>query len=101
MIFKNKEIVELLTKKETLVIEGREVTKKIEELENDRRKIGLQIQKVKDKVIPMVNKLMEGNLKEFEEIGTVEVKDGELDISIVDVVENFKRDYKEAKNKTA
>ncbi len=101
MIFKNKEIVELLTKKETLVIEGREVTKKIEELENDRRKIGLQIQKVKDKVIPMVNKLMEGNLKEFEEIGTVEVKDGELDISIVDVIENFKRDYKEAKNKTA
>jgi hypothetical protein len=101
MIFKNKEIVELLTKKETLVKEGREVTKKIDELENDRRKIGLQIQKVKDKVIPLVNKLMEGNLKEFEEIGTVEVKDGELDISIVDVIENFKRDYKEAKNKTA
>ena len=93
----NKELLKLLQSKSTLVDEGRGITKEIEKLETDRRKVGLQIQKLKDKIIPLVTKLTKDSMAEYEEISTVDVKDDEIIVEIVDVVENFKRDYKEAR----
>jgi hypothetical protein len=97
MILSNKELGTLLTKKSGFVDEGRAITKQIEELETARRKVGLQIQKLKDKIVPLVAKLTEGKLAEFEEISTVDLKGDEIEIKTFNVVEDFKRDYLEAK----
>lgn len=99
MIIKNKTLVDLLIKKGALIDDARAISKKIEELENDRRKVGLQVQKLKDKIIPLVHKETKDLLGEYEEISEVEPKDGEVIIKTVDVLENFKRDYKEARAK--
>jgi len=95
----SKELIELLSKKTVLIDEARGYSKEIETLEGTRRKVGLQVQKIKDKVIPLVKKLTDGKLAEFEEITQVDIKDGEIDITVVNVVEDFKRDYLEAKKK--
>jgi DNA anti-recombination protein RmuC len=97
MIIQSKELLKLLQSKSTLVDEGRAITKEIEKLETDRRKVGLQIQKMKDKIIPLVKKLTDGKLGEYEEISTVEPKGDEIIVETVDVVEDFKKQYKEAK----
>ena len=93
----SKELLKLLQSKSTLVEEGRGITKEIEKLETDRRKVGLQIQKLKDKIIPLVTKLTKDSMAEYEEISTVDIKGDEIEVITVDVVENFKRDYKEAR----
>ncbi len=99
MIIKNKELSALLIKKSGLVDQGRELSKAIEKLENDRRKVGLQIQKLKDKILPLVAKLTIDKLVEFEEISTVDIKGDEIEIKTFNVVDDFKKDYLEAKKK--
>jgi len=99
MIIKNKELSALLVKKSGLVDQGRELSKAIEKLENDRRKVGLQIQKLKDKILPLVAKLTIDKLVEFEEISTVDIKGDEIEIKTFNVVDDFKKDYLEAKKK--
>ncbi len=99
MLIKNKTLVDLLLKKGALIDDARAISKKIDDLENDRRKVGLQVQKLKDKIIPLVQKETKDLLGEFEEISEVSPKDGEVIITTVDVLENFKRDYKEARAK--
>ena len=91
----HKELGSLLSKKNELVTEGREISKQIEKLETERNKVGLQIQKVKDKLIPLVKKLTEGKLEQFEEITTVEPYGSEIVINTCNVVEDFKRQYLE------
>jgi len=86
-------------KKSGLVDQGRELSKAIEKLENDRRKVGLQIQKLKDKILPLVAKLTIDKLVEFEEISTVDIKGDEIEIKTFNVVDDFKKDYLEAKKK--
>ena len=99
MKIQSKELVNLLEKKNELVNEGRAISKEIEKQETERNKVGLQIQKLKDKILPLVAKLTDGKLAEFEEITQVENKDGEIEVTVVNVVEDFKRDYLEAKAK--
>lgn len=99
MKIQSKELVDLLTKKNVLIEEARGYSKEIDALEETRRKVGLQVQKIKDKVIPLVKKLTDGKLAEFEEITQVDVKDGEIEVGIVNVIDEFKRDYLEAKAK--
>jgi len=99
MIITHQELHDLLTKKDKLVNEGRELSKQIEDLETERNKLALQIQKVKDKVIPIVQKEMEGKLGEYEEISEVKTtEDGQVDIAIYDQVEQFKEYLKEKKD---
>lgn len=100
MIIKSKKLVGLLKEKDVLVTEGRAISKDIEKLENDRRKVGLQIQKVKDKILPMVDELMKDKLQGFEEITTVDIKsEDEVEILVTNVVEDFKKAYIEQKQK--
>lgn len=95
----SKELSSLLAKKNEFVTEGRELSKKIEALESERNKCGLQIQKMKDKIIPLVKKLTDGKLGEFEDITTVETFGSDVVINTYDVVEDFKKQYLDAKNK--
>ena len=95
----NKELSSLLGKKNEFVLQGREFSKQIEKLEAERNKCGLQIQKLKDKIVPIVKKEVDGKLGEFEDITTVELYGSDVIINTYDVVEDFKKNYLEAKNK--
>jgi hypothetical protein len=100
MIIKQKKLVGLLNEKDILVTSGRAISKDIEKLENDRRKVGLQIQKLKDKILPMVDELTKDKLQEFEEITAVNVhSEDEIEVLVTNVIEDFKKAYIEQKQK--
>ena len=62
--------------------EHEDLMKKREELERDRNKVALKVQKIKDRVVPLIQKEVKPMLKEeFDDIETAKVKDGKLVIS--------------------
>jgi len=65
-----------------------------EKLERDRNKLALKVQKIKDKVVPLIKKEVEPLLKEFEDIETVEVKSGVAEIKVFSHLEEFKKNFK-------
>jgi predicted nucleic acid-binding Zn-ribbon protein len=71
--------------------------KKREELERDRNKIALKIQKFKDKLIPMLKKEIKPHLKEFEDTQTVELKDGKVVVETFDYLEDYKARFRSKK----
>lgn len=95
MIINNNTLKKLLEEKEELVKQGRELTVQIEKLEKERAKIGLQIQKKKDKIIPLVDKEVRPNLVEYEDIETVVLEKGEIKVTVFNHLEEFKKAYKE------
>lgn len=68
--------------------------KKREALERERNKLALKVQKFKDKLIPMIQKAVKPLLKEFDDIETAKVKDGEVIITSFNHLEDFKRKFK-------
>lgn len=66
--------------------------KLIEELENKRNKIGLKIQKLKDLIIPITQKIAKPLLEdEFEDLGDVRIENGEVVVEIISHLENWKQ----------
>lgn len=62
-----------------------------EELENKRNKIGLKIQKLKDLIIPMTQKVAKPLLEdEFEDFSDVRLENGEVVIDIFSHLESWK-----------
>lgn len=65
--------------------------KLIDELENQRNKIGLKIQKIKDRIIPMTQKIAKPLLEdEFEDFSDVRIENGEVIIEIFSHLEDWK-----------
>ncbi len=59
-------------------------------VEKELGKLGLKLQKEKEKVIPINEKIMKDyELTEFEYVSKVDAKDGEIIIEIRDQVEDF------------
>lgn len=93
----NKELVKLLIEKGELLKEAREITEEITSLETKREPLGYSIQKLKDKIIPAVeSKRKDLELGEFEDIKQVDVDGKDVVITVVDVVAEFKDNYKKA-----
>lgn len=69
-----------------------------EKLERDRNKLALKVQKVKDKVVPMLQKEIKPHLKEYEDVESAELKGEVVKVTIFSHLEEFKKSYK-AKNK--
>ncbi len=62
-----------------------------EELENQRNKIALKVQKTKDRIIPMTQKAAKSLLKdEFEDFSEVRYENGEVVIDIFSHLETWK-----------
>ena len=79
-----------------LVNDGRALTVEIEKIEKERAKIGMQIQKRKDKIIPLVEKEVKPKLGEYEDIETVTInKSGEVEVKVFNHLEEFKKAYAE------
>lgn len=98
MIITNNTLKKLLEEKDELVTQGRALTVEIEKLEKERAKIGLQIQKKKDKVIPIVEKMKNSGdipLEEYDEIESVSIVKGEVEVKLFNHMEEFKKAYAE------
>lgn len=79
---------------ETMVKKHYKLRDDKEQLERERNKIALKIQKVKDRLIPLVKKEVAPQLQEFEDIEKVEIKKGEAVVSVFNHVEEFKKTFK-------
>lgn len=99
MIITNNTLKKLLEEKEELVNQGRALTVEIEKLEKDRAKIGMQIQKRKDKIIPLVEKEVKPKLGEYEDIETVTLEKGEIVVKVFNHLEEFKKAFAERNKK--
>ena len=94
---KNDKLYDLLKQKTEAVSEGQAIFKEKEEVEKRLNKAGLKIQKYKDKIVPLVQGLTKNEVGAFEDLVSVNIKDGEIILTIVDKVEEFKNRWLEAK----
>jgi len=70
-----------------------------ERAERDRNKIALKVQKVKDRIIPIIQKEVRPKLEKYEDLENVDVVDGEIVVKTFSHLEEFKKRFDE-KNKT-
>lgn len=77
-----------------LELEHRAYLKEIEQLERDRNKIALKIQKIKDKVIPIIQKESKPFLEEYDDIETAKTKNGKVVITTFNHLSDWKRTFK-------
>lgn len=69
-----------------------------EKLEKERNKIALHVQKIKDRVIPKIQKHCKSALGEYEDLAGAEIKDGKIMVEKFSHLQEWKRAYAE-KNK--
>lgn len=94
----NNDIKDLVTKKGDLVAEGRKLYEEIEKLQEEGKEIATKIQAVKDEVIPMIAEEVKSmEIGEYEAVGSTEIIEGELKVSVIDQLEDFKARHKKAK----
>jgi hypothetical protein len=70
-----------------------ELLKKIEGLERDRNKVALKVQKIKDKVIPIIQKEVKPLLGEYDDIETAKTKDGKVMVETFNHLVEFKKKF--------
>lgn len=98
--YKNDKAVELLKQFKEFSVEVKTLTDKITTLEEERNKIAIKGQKVKDKLNPIVQKLTKGDEGEFEVVTKVETNEaGDLVVEFANVLEDWKKAYKERNKK--
>lgn len=91
----DKKLLNLLNSKKDIVEEGRELSAKLEEVENRFKTAVEEIHGyVGKKIFPKME------LGEFEEIGEIKPDGDDISIDILDMVEEFKKQYEEKKKKT-
>lgn len=102
--FKSKELVTMMDERGALITKGRDLTtemekldKKLEKLDKDRNKIGLQADKLTSKMRPLLDKLVKPEVGEFEDVNNIEVQQGEVVVELYDRVEDFKEQFRKAK----
>lgn len=90
--FKSAKLHKLLEEKVKLVDEGKGYQKEVEELQKKQRKVGLKLNKIKEKVIPLVaEESVKLDIGQFEAPMNVSIIDGKDILTIVDRVEDFKK----------
>lgn len=68
--------------------------KEREQLERELNKTALKVQKVKDRIIPMVQKIVKPLLNEYDDTETVQTKNGKVIIKTFNYLEDFKAKFK-------
>jgi len=74
--------------------EHMQLLKDKEVLERDRNKVALKVQKIKDRVIPIIQKHVKPFLAEYDDIETAKAKDGKVVISTFNHLADFKSKFK-------
>lgn len=67
--------------------------KEREVLERQQAKLALKVQKIKDKIIPVIRKEVKPLLNQYDDIDTAKVKDGEVVINTFNHLEDWKRHF--------
>jgi uncharacterized coiled-coil DUF342 family protein len=91
----DKDLSKWLSEKDVLVTEGRELSKKIDALEEERNKCGMQIQKIKDKIIPLAESLAKPHFVEFDMLTTINLDGEEVVLEYVNQVAEFEKALRE------
>ncbi len=68
--------------------------KEREVLERERNKIALKVQKIKDRVVPLIQKEVKPLLKEYDDIETAKTKNGKVIINTFNHLDDWKRMFK-------
>lgn len=68
--------------------------KERQEKEREQAKIALKIQKIKDRVVPLIQKEVKPLLKEYEDIETAKTKNGKVFINTFNHLDEWKRKFK-------
>jgi hypothetical protein len=67
-----------------------------EKLERERNKIALKVQKIKDKIIPLIRKEVKPLLKDpFDDIETAQIKEDKVVVDTFNHIEEFKKKFKQ------
>jgi seryl-tRNA synthetase len=74
-----------------------DLIKQREGMERDRNKIALKIQKIKDKVVPIIHKEVKPLLKEYDDIETAQLEKGKVVIKTFNHLENWKQEFRNKK----
>jgi len=64
-----------------------------EKLDRDKTKLALKVQKVKDRIIPLIHKEVKPLLEEYEDIESAKAKDGEVVFETFNYLEDFKKRF--------
>ncbi len=78
----------------TLMDKHKALLKQREEKERERNKIALKVQKVKDRVVPLIQKEVKPFLKEYDDIETAKTKNGMVVIATFNHLEDWKQKFK-------
>lgn len=96
--YKNDKAVELLIQYKELSKEVKDFTDQITKLEEERAKVAIKGQKVKDKLNPMIKKMVAKDEGEFEVTSKVEVnQDKDIIVEFADQLEDWKEAYRKRK----
>lgn len=66
-----------------------------EKLERERNKVALKVQKIKDRLVPLIKKLVIPLLKDqYDDIETAKIKDGKVIIETFNYLEEWKKKFR-------
>ncbi len=68
--------------------------KEKEGMERDRNKIALKVQKIKDRVVPLIQREVKPLLKEYDDIETAKTKDGKVVITTFNHLDDWVKKFK-------
>lgn len=94
----NEKLFSLLQERGAEVERGRNIQKEIEAMQEEQRKIGLNLNNLKEKVRKIISK-KKIDLNEFEVLTDISLEDGEIRLLIVDALEEWKKLYLERNKK--
>ena len=89
-IFKDNKILKLLKEKESLLNDGEKLLKGWQKAEKEIRIKNNKIQKIKDKLIPLVGVYTKDMLKEFEIPISVDLDGDKIKVQIMNQIEAYK-----------
>lgn len=82
-----------------LLSDHKESLKTREQLQRDLKKIENKIQKVKDRLIPLIKKTVKPLLQEFDEVDTPTLKNGKVVFTTYNLLEDYKRKLRSKESK--
>ena len=91
IITQDEKVAKLLIEKTGLIKDGRAISEDIEKLENDRNKVALRVQKIKDKIIPFAKKIKKDQLGRYEDIQSIDLLGEDIVLTTFDYIEEYKK----------
>jgi len=99
IITQDEKVAKLLIEKTGLIKDGRAISEDIEKLENDRNKVALRVQKIKDKIIPFAKKIKKDQLGRYEDIQSIDLIGEDIVLTTFDYIQEYKKQLEEKINK--